>query len=162
MASDIFLKLDGIDGESGDGKHTGWIELNTFGHSVSHQSEGKISAASTLSAGRSELSDISVTKDLDKASPNLAKFCLNGKVIKSGQIDFCAGTGEKHVYLTYKLTNVHLKTHGINHGGGTARPSETLSFGYTKIEMEYTSWGADGSKGGATPYRWDLTKNAES
>jgi len=162
MAADIFLKLDGIDGECGDGKYTGWIELNSFLHGVSHISEGKISAGSTLSSGRSELADVQVAKDLDKAFANLAKFCLNGKVIKSGQIDFCAGTGEKHVYLSYKFTNVHLKSHQISHSGGTGRPAEVLTFGYTKLEAEYTQWGADGSKGGATPYRWDLTKNAES
>jgi len=122
--------------------------------------EGKLSASSTLASGRTEVGDFTFTKAVDGSSANILKYLFTGKTVKEVNIEFCAATGEKHPYLVYKLTNAYFKSHSIS-AGADGRPTESFTLGFTKIQKDYTVWKTDGSKGGTTTARWDLTTNAE-
>ena len=75
MAIEYFWKLDGITGEAAASKHKGEIEL----HSWSWGAHNPTSIAGTgMSAGKVSISDLSITKRLDKASPKLLGFCVTG------------------------------------------------------------------------------------
>ena len=72
MATDAFLKIDGIDGESTDKKHKNWIEILSYSHGMS-QPSSIASGTGGLTAERVSMSDFSVMKVLDKASPTLPR-----------------------------------------------------------------------------------------
>lgn len=40
MAVDMFMKIDGVDGESTDDAHKKWIELLSYSHGVSQPTSG--------------------------------------------------------------------------------------------------------------------------
>ena len=66
MASDMFLKVDGIDGESSDDKHSGEIEVLSYSWGVRQQRSGSASSAGNLSTGRADFQDFSIVKAIDK------------------------------------------------------------------------------------------------
>ena len=66
-ASDYFLKIDGIDGESTDDRHKGEIDIQSFSWGVSNS--GSMSSGSGGGAGKASFQDIHFTRQLDKASP---------------------------------------------------------------------------------------------
>ena len=72
MAFDTFIKIDGIEGESTDDKHAGWIEVISFDSGVSQRTSATASSAGGGSAERADFDDFSFVKQLDKASPKLA------------------------------------------------------------------------------------------
>ena len=74
MSSNIHLKITGPDiaGESTDAGHTGEIELTSFNHGVS-RAVGPRTTAGSASVGNSSHNDVSVSKYIDKATPELAK-----------------------------------------------------------------------------------------
>jgi hypothetical protein len=84
------------------------------------------------SAGKVSVHDISITKQVDKASPKLAQFCANGKHIPNVKIEM-RKAGK--TYLTYTLTNVVISSYQT--GGHADQPSESLSLNFTKIEIKY-------------------------
>jgi len=125
-----FLKLDGIDGESADKQHKGEIELSSFsiGTSAPHASAGG------SGAGKVSFSSFTITKSIDKASPQLFKAAATGKHFNKATVEFVrkAGRGQQE-YLEYKLTSVLVSS--IQDGtSGSGRPTEQISFNFAKIE----------------------------
>ncbi len=106
MAFDAFLKIDGVPGESTDDKHKDWLEVLSFHWGVSQPASGSSSTAGGRSAERSDHSDFSIVKALDKTSPKLFLQCCNGTHIKEVKMELCRAAGDKQKYMEYKLSDV--------------------------------------------------------
>jgi len=156
MAVDMFLKLDGIKGESIDHKHSGEIHVESFSWGLSQT--GAHGTGGGGGAGKVSVQDISMTKYLDKATPSLMLHCCNGKHIPTGLITV-RKAGEKPVeYLKIKLTDILVSS--IQHAGhGSDLLTESLSLNFAKFQMEYTEQKADGSGTPGGEMGWDIKKN---
>jgi type VI secretion system secreted protein Hcp len=66
MAFDAFVKIDGIEGESTDDMHQGWIEIQSFGASHSQSISNTASSAGGATAERADFHDFAFEKLLDK------------------------------------------------------------------------------------------------
>jgi type VI secretion system secreted protein Hcp len=157
MSLEIFLKLDGIDGESKDDDHTGEIEINSFSWGVSHPSSVQNGWGS--STGQADVSDFSIMKFADIASPKLMLYALNGKTIASGMVTFRKTAGDSKIdYLTYQLSDVFCTSVQQSAGGGD-QVSESVSFSARQFVATYYPQNADGSKGDKQQTGWDLAAN---
>lgn len=126
MAVDMFLKISEIDGESVDAKHEKWIEVISFSWGVQDPR-----ASSKLRAGKVQMSDFSIVKLMDSATPKLFQKVCEGShiadvslaVVKSG------GSGEQLEYLKIKLTDVLIS--GVSPAGaGGQEPLEQINFSF--------------------------------
>jgi type VI secretion system secreted protein Hcp len=128
MAVDMFLKIDGIDGESVASKHEKWIEVLSFSWGVSDTK-----AASQLGkaprSGRVQISDFSIVKYMDKATPKLfAKVC-EGSHIADVSLAVVRAGGDQQEYLKIKLTDVLIS--GVAPAGQSGQlPLEQISFSF--------------------------------
>jgi type VI secretion system secreted protein Hcp len=84
MAQDIFLKLNGIDGESPDATHKNEIEVLSWNWGVTQGSN--MHAGSGGGAGKATVHDLVFEHFVDCASPNLIKYCLIGKPIAEAKL----------------------------------------------------------------------------
>src|SRR5262245_10475584 len=82
MAVDMFLKLEGVKGESKDHKHGGEIHIESFSWGMNQT--GAHATGGGGGAGKVHVHDISFTKFVDKSSPTLMLFCAGGKHIPNG------------------------------------------------------------------------------
>ena len=160
MAFNAFLKVDGIDGESTEQKHTGWIEVLQYQFGVS-QPQVMSGGAGARTAGRADFESFRIRKMIDKASPNLAGHCASGKHIPKVQLEVNMATGEKTKFASVTLENVIVSSvHQVGESkGDTPRPEEEVGFAYSKIKWEYIPISHDGKAGGAVPAGWDLEAN---
>ena len=75
----MWLKIDGCEGEANDDGHQKEIDIESYSwglhHPVNFHGGG-------LSSGETTVSELTVTKHIDKSSPNLMKFCLNAKSLR--------------------------------------------------------------------------------
>jgi type VI secretion system secreted protein Hcp len=160
MAVDMFLKLDGIKGESKDHKHPDEIHVESFSWGLSQTGAHGVGGGG--GAGKVNVHDISITKFLDKSSPELMLACCNGKHIPSGLVTV-RKAGETPVeYLKIKLTDILIS--GIQHAGhGSDLLTESLSLNFAKFNLEYQEQGADGkAKGGPVTIGWDIKANQKA
>jgi type VI secretion system secreted protein Hcp len=74
MASDVFLKVDGIKGESTDAYHKDEIEV--VGWSWGASEVFIVSVSGGTVGGKPKFTDLVVTKPVDKTSPKLLRACL--------------------------------------------------------------------------------------
>lgn len=161
MAVDVFLKIDGIDGESTDDKHKKWIEIQAFNHSV-YQPVSAPSGTGGRTGGRADFADMAVSKTMDLATPSLYFHCTTGKHIPKVEIECCLATGDKHTFMKYTLENVIISSvSSSGSSGDEARPSEQLTFAYGKITWEYTPIDHAGRPGAAQKKAWDLEENKQ-
>ena len=113
MASDTFIKIEGIEGESTDDKHKKWIEILSYNHGVSQMASASVSGTGGSSSQRADFQDFSIVKVLDRTSPLLAKACVEGRTIKEVTIELCRAGGDKQPYMEYRMTNAIISSVSI-------------------------------------------------
>ena len=105
MATDYFLKLDGIKGESKDAKHKDEIDLLSFSWGATQS--GTAATAGGGGAGKVSFQDFHFVMKMNKASPLLLQAVATGKHIK--QADLVArkagGTQQEYLKITFDLPN---------------------------------------------------------
>lgn len=156
MAVDMFLKLDGIKGESPDAKHKEEISIESFSFGV-HQT-GASAHGGGGGAGKASFEDIHVTKKADVASPMLMLACATGQHIKSAVLTVRKAGGKQEEYYKIKLTDLLVSSHQ-NTGHGADAPVEQVSMNFSKIEFEYYPQKPDGTLGGVSKAGYDIKQN---
>ena len=160
-AFDMFLKIDGVAGESTDDKHKEWIEVLSFSHGVSQPSLATQSSGGARATSPSQHQNLTILKTLDKSSPKLALYCCNGTHVRELSLEFCKAGGDGQKYMVYRLYDVlvtSIRPSGEASGTGTL-PLEEVSFNYGKIEWTYTVMKPDGSPSGDIKASWDMSSN---
>jgi type VI secretion system secreted protein Hcp len=159
MAVDMFLKLDGIKGESKDSKHKDEIHIESFSWGMSQT--GTMSVGGGGGAGKVSVHDISITKFVDSASAALMLSCCNGKHIKEGLVTV-RKAGEKPLeYLKITLNDILVS--GVQQAGhGSDLLTENVTLSFSKFKVNYMLQKEDGSGTPAGEMGWDIKKNEKS
>lgn len=139
MATDFFLKLENIRGESTDAKHKGEIELISFswGASPPH----------LRPPARTPLHDFSIVKPVDAASPLLLQAACQGT--SQGQAHFVArkaGTDQLE-YIKIEFSDVMVSS--VAWTGSSEGPVEAVTLGYGSARVSVFPIDAKGSPGAA-------------
>ena len=159
--SDFFLKIDGIDGESTDDKHKGELEISGWSWGATNLGTGS-SGTTGSGAGKADLSDIVITKLVDKSTPKLLLACASGKHIKTAVLVCRKAGGDKQEYLTVSLEKVFISSYQSSASGGGPIPEESISLNYVKIKYEYKPQNADGSLAGVVAMTHDSAANTSA
>lgn len=155
-ASDYFLKIEGVEGESKDRTHGGQLELESWSFGAS-----QTSSTSAGGTGKVSFQDFHFTKKTDKSSPKLAQALVSGEHIPTIELTVRKAGDTPLEYIKIKLSDCLVSSYSVT-GGSTAgedKPVESISFNFAKIEFEYTEQKADGSAGATTRMGWDLALN---
>lgn len=161
MAVDMFLKIDGIKGECQKTDHKDEIDIISFDfgavqHGTFH------SGGAGGGAGKAEISDIRVQKQVDKSSPELFKACAGGKHIKEVLIysQKAGDDGKALQYYKIKMEDVivsDIHNSGAVHGDAIM---ESVTFNTAKLTFDYQAQNAKGGKeGGPVTAYYDIRQN---
>ena len=159
MSFDTFVQIDGIEGESTDSKHSGWIEATNYNTGVSQKVSTTASSAGGATAERADIKSFTFTKQIDSSSPKLFQACAAGTHFDKITIALHrAGGDDKVKFLEYELSNCIICDVSTN-GGGTF-PSESVSINFGKIIITYAKQKREGGGlAGNISAGWDLQKN---
>jgi type VI secretion system secreted protein Hcp len=130
--SELFLKLEGIEGESQDACHKGEIELLSFDTSSS-------SPQHTV---------FTIVKRVDRASARIWMAAFNGSLISQTTITVLAGSGSPRQLMTYKLKNAMVKAISVSAGTDT-REGVTFTPASLETKQEPTNLSLQSSAGPA-------------
>jgi type VI secretion system secreted protein Hcp len=160
MAVDYYLQLDGIKGESADSKHKDWIECTCINWAITQPRSATASTGGGHTAERAELTDISIGKLIDVASPMLAQTCAAGKTISKAKLEFMRadGQGEPIKYFEVELENVLIGYVAPGFPSGSF-PVENIGLKFSKVRWKYTQQKIGGGSSGNTAGGWDLSTN---
>lgn len=160
MATDAYMQIDGIKGESIDDRHKGWIEISRVTWNVSQPRASSVSTAGGHTTGRADLSEFSFRKIADIASPLLLQTCAMGKTIPKARVEFLRadGEGKPITYFVVEMENVMIA--GVTPSSGeTGLLEEQVHLAYARIKWNYTKQSIHGGAEGNTSGGWDTSAN---
>lgn len=148
MAVDMFLKIDGIQGESRDSKHKGEIEILSFSWGVSN-SGGQTGGGG--GAGKVTMQDFSIVKQLDTTSPELLERACRGEHMGSALLTLVrsgGGKSDQQEYLKIKLSDILISSYSTG-GSNSTLPAEQVTFTFQTADVSAAD-GNGGWKSGGT------------
>jgi type VI secretion system secreted protein Hcp len=158
MTSDIFLKIEGIKGESLDVKHKDEIEVLSFSWGMTNP--GSVVSGGGGGAGKATFQDLSIVHKIDKASPLLMRACATGTHLKEATISYRKAGKDQQDYLIVKLNDIIIT--GVTDAAASDQAgSENVSLAFLKIDLEYKPQKADGSLDTGIHFKYDLKANKE-
>jgi type VI secretion system secreted protein Hcp len=156
VAVDYFLKIDGIEGESTDAKHAGWLDVDSW--SWGENQPLQPATGSGAGAGKVQFRDFAFTTRVSKASPKLFLACASGQHLKEARLVGRKAGKEQQEFLTWTFLNVLVSSYET---GGTeqALPMDSVSLNFSKVSVAYRAQKADGSLDTAVTAGWDSKTN---
>jgi type VI secretion system secreted protein Hcp len=160
MAFDTFLDIKEVPGESTAKGFEGKTEIYSFSWGASNPATIG-SGTGGGGAGKVSISSFNIMKRSDAASPLLFQACCRGDHYPTAIVTMrkAGGTGGQTPFLIYTFTTVYVDSiQWSGSSGGDDTPTESVSFSFGKVEVEYKP---QAKTGAAAPKpilaAWDLT-----
>jgi type VI secretion system secreted protein Hcp len=145
MATDAFLELDGVEGESTRTGFEGQIELTSF----------SMGGHNPAASGKVNLTPFTFTKESDKSTPGIFNALVTGKRFPKAKVTLHKAGGDEAVdFLVYEFEKVFIQDMSCS-GGLDADPVENVSMSYGKVTLTYTPMTGTGAKGSPMVMSWD-------
>lgn len=157
MAVDMFLKLNGIKGESIDHKHAD--ELDVLAWSWGASNSGSAGQGGGLGSGKVNQQDISFTKYIDASSAALWQAVCTGKHIPDATLVVRKAGDKPLEYLKITMTDVLISSFSTGGSGGEDRLTENITLNFAKVKMEYQKQDKTGAGKPAGEFGYDFQKN---
>ncbi|HTK02735.1 MAG TPA: type VI secretion system tube protein Hcp [Bordetella sp.] len=160
MAVDIFMKIDGANGESKDANHKDWSDVLSFSWGATQP--GNMSSGGGLGAGKASFNDLHVVARIDKAAPAVMKHCASGKHLSMVQLSMCKAGGTQIEYSKITLEDVLVSSVQLS-GDGGSESGVIINFAFqaAKVKQQYWEQTDQGGKGAETLVAWDIKQNKE-
>jgi type VI secretion system secreted protein Hcp len=157
MSADMFLKIEGVKGESVDHAHADEIDVLAWSWGMTQS--GSMHVGGGGGAGKVAVQDISVTKYVDTSSPNLINTCCTGKHYPEATLTVRKAGDNPVEYMIIKMTDVLITSISTGGSGGEDRLTENVSLNFAKVEVIYTPQAKDGSAGASVETGFDIEEN---
>lgn len=157
MAVDMFLKLEGIEGEAQDDKHKKEIDILAWSWGASQSGTTHMGAGG--GGGKANIQDLSVTKYIDSASHMLLQRCFDGKHITEGTLVVRKAGGTPLEYYTLKIEDIMVTSVSTGGSGGEDRLTENVTLNFSKCNLVYKPQKEDGSADADKKAGWDIAEN---
>jgi type VI secretion system secreted protein Hcp len=145
----LYMKYEGIDGEVTQKDHDKWIEVHSFQFGVGRGISTPTGNAANREASAASVSEVTITKTMDKASPKIFTESATGTGGKKVEFHFVSTGDPGTTFAVYKLSDTLISGYSISSGGD--RPTESISLNFTKVEFEMTPH--DAANADQTPIR---------
>src|SRR5262249_16110080 len=120
--------------------HKDWIMINSWSVAASRPVVADGGSEESRHRGESQVTEVSVSKVMDKSSVYIIQNQLQGNSIDKAQIAMTTSEGETtvRVYFTLTMPNVRITNHSVSGAGDEgALASESFSLNSTAVEWKY-------------------------
>ena len=153
----MFLKIEGIKGESADDKHKDEIDVLSWSWGASQS--GTMHTGGGGGAGTANFQDLSVTKWVDKSSHALLKAVSVGQHVKSALLTVRKAGENPLEYIKLTMKDCLISSVSTGGSGGEDRLTENLTINFGNFAYEYTPQKEDGSGDAVLPFGFDIKAN---
>jgi type VI secretion system secreted protein Hcp len=157
---DLHLNLSTIQGESTSALHNQEIEITSFSWGASNSAVR--SAQGSPKGGKPTVSEMTVTKRIDKASPQLFNALVSSTLIKTAILSMSKSTGggkiEDHFVIT--MTGVYVTSLQVTHSRDMPehqKGAETVTLNFQKVSIDYKVQLVSGLLAQGASASYDLT-----
>ena len=158
MAMSMYVQMGDIKGESVESNHKDWIDVLSWTWGMTQTGSGHTGTGN--STAKVSVRDVSFTKYVDKATPNLIKQCCSGKAI--GAVTLASNKSQGWDYLVLEMKEVLISSVTSGGTGQDERLIETVTLNFKSFTVKYTPQTDKGDKGAEIPAKWNIAANSEA
>ena len=156
---DMFLKLDGVDGESPDSAHKGEIQIDGFRlNAVSPRD-----AFTNQAAGAVRMSHMTIRAKIDKSTPKLFTKIAKNEKIPSAVLTCRKAGKEQFEYFKVTLSEVlvvRVQAGDLEADGGDVVPQCEFDLAYGRLEISAKEQTTGGPTSGPVMFMFNLMSNS--
>jgi type VI secretion system secreted protein Hcp len=154
----MFLKLEGVKGESLVAGYEGAIDVLAWSWGASNAGSVQVKSTKTLPS----FQDLSLTKYVDRSSEDLLRLLSTGKEVPLAELAVLKGGGDKPFpYLIIRFKPVIVTSVSTGGSGGEDQLTENVTINFGRYEFVYTPQSASGGLGEPETFAWDIQTGAE-
>jgi len=155
--AEMFLILDGIEGESLDQKYAGKIEIKNWEWHTKNNVRWDINQGGQST--KVDIQDIDLKKICDKSSVTLYQCCVTGKHIKNGKIVCRKNDGDSKVeYLIVTLTDIMVTKVDWMGDGQSPSLDENVGLSFAEFRLDYSVQADSGNPAGGKSFGFNVQK----
>lgn len=159
-ADDVFLRIDGIQGDAAVQNMPGYINVGSY----SWGAENKLtigSATGGAGAGKAQFEQLTIEKLVDSTSPALFQRMATGTPIKSVELVIRKSGGPSNAapYLRYHFQTAFVTSTKVAGGTGEDASKETVSFAFGAASQEFKGQSPSGAPLTPAFAGWNVMKN---
>lgn len=159
MATDYFLKMDGVKGESQDATHKDQIDVESFSWGENNVTTIG-SATSGAGAGKVKFDTFVFVTRVSQASPILAQMCANGTHAPTAVLTARKAGGKQEEYYKVTFKTVFITAYkSIGAGGTEVIPRDEVTCLFGEYEIDYKPQSGDGKLGASIKTGWNQIMN---
>lgn len=152
-----YMKIDGIDGDVTAKGHERWIDISEFNFSVKRTLSTEPGRIADREGTRPAISEVMITKKMDRSSPLLFSESCVGKAKPQIKIDVCQTNDSLSPYTQLTLNNAIISGYALEKDPiNTKYPNETIHISFDKIELRYTPYDNENKPTSPIPAGYDL------
>jgi type VI secretion system secreted protein Hcp len=165
VAVDMFMKIEGANGESKDANHKDWTDILSFSWGATQP--GSMSTGGGGGSGKASFNDLHIVARIDKAAPAVMKHCAAGKHLSKIELSICKAGGTQIEYSKITLDDVMVTSVQLS-GDNTATSADpeyvlvNYAFQAAKVTQQYWEQTDKGGKGAESQVSWDIKQNKEA
>jgi type VI secretion system secreted protein Hcp len=156
-AVDLFLKIDGVQGESVDVKHKGEIDVVAWGWGESKSVQATPSSGSSAGKGVACISDLKISKYIDEATPHLITSTVNNDTFASAKLTVRKPGPAGLEFFTVTMTNVSITSYATGATLADDRLTENIMLHFNSAVGQYVPQSASGTE--LAPVTWSVSEN---
>jgi type VI secretion system Hcp family effector len=158
-SADIFLAVDGIQGDSTDARHKNQIAIESFAFLAKRPT----TSSSSRGATAVRFNGLRLDKVYDVSSPKLFAAATSGRHLKSATVTFSTSSDASGTdVLTYKLTDVTLTSYEQGGANPDQKPlgslEEEIGLTAARVSVTEKTFNASGNPGPAVTASWQVPK----
>lgn len=157
MATQMFLKIDGVEGESKDNTHAKEIDVLSWNWGMAQSATSHIGGGG--GAGKVNMQDLSVTKYNDKASAKLMQACASGQHFSKATLTVRKAGDQPLEYLVMELSHVMISSISTGLSEEEDRQTENVTLGFATVKTSYTPQDVHGQPENEVEFGWDSEAN---
>jgi len=159
MAMDMFIKIGALKGESRDKVHKEEIDVLAWSWGMSNSGSAHVGGGA--GAGKVNVQDLSFTKYIDKASPDLLLACCNGKHFDQASLVVRKAGETPLEYVLITMTEVMITAVSTGGSGGEDRLTENVTLNFAKVNVKYKEQTPTGTVGATPEMTWNIAENVK-
>lgn len=153
----MFLKIEGIQGETLDVHRQTEIEIQGWGWEVWNPIKWNLNQGGQST--KAHIKEMTVTKICDQASVALYQYCVTGKHFKSARIICRKNDGDNKVeYLTIEMDDVMIQSVNWSGQGDSPILNETLELAFAEFNLLYRTQQDSGDAKGGIQFGFNIQK----
>jgi type VI secretion system secreted protein Hcp len=159
MAMDMFIKIGELKGESRDKVHKDEIDVLAWSWGISNSGSAQVGGGA--GAGKCNVQDLSFTKYLDKASPDLMLAACNGKHFPKATLTVRKAGENPLEYLLITVEELIVTSVSTGGSGGEDRLTENVTLNFARVKVNYKEQTPTGGVGDKPEMGWNIAENAK-